>query len=61
MKDVDLDKVEVTDEDLMDDDLLSELNDVLGLYVCLSVCMHAYVCACMYVSICVCLCTRARV
>lgn len=38
MKDVDLDKIEVTEEDLMDDDLLSELNDVLGMFtLCVSV------------------------
>ena len=34
MKDVDLDSIEVTEEELMDDDLLSELQDVIGLYVC---------------------------
>ena len=32
MKDVDLDCIEVTEEELMDDDLLSELQDVIGLY-----------------------------
>ena len=31
MKDVDLESVEVTEEDLMDDDLLAELQDVIGL------------------------------
>ena len=30
MKDVDLESVEVTEEDLMDDDLLAELQDVIG-------------------------------
>ena len=33
MKDVDLDGIEVTEEDLMDDDLLAELQDVIGLCV----------------------------
>ena len=32
MKDVDLDSVEVTEEDLMDDNLLAELQDVIGVY-----------------------------
>lgn len=31
MKDVDLESVEVTEEDLIDDDLLAELQDVIGL------------------------------
>ena len=33
MKDVDLDSIEVTEEDLMNDDLLAELSDVLGLCI----------------------------
>jgi len=47
MKDVDLDNIEVTEEDLMDDDLLSELNDVLGMFtvfVCVRVCACVRAC-----------------
>jgi len=44
MRDVDLDKIEVTDEDLMDDELLSELNDVLGLFLHVHACDVLYVC-----------------
>ena len=38
MKDVDLEIVEVTEEDLMDDDLLAELQDVIGLSLYIHVC-----------------------
>lgn len=43
MKDVDLDSIEVTEEDLMDDDLLAELQDILGLcvlYLCVVTIMY---------------------
>lgn len=39
MQDVDLDSIEVTEEDLMDDDLLAELQDVVGLSL-YSVCVY---------------------
>ena len=32
MQDVDLDSIEVTEEDMMDEDLLAELHDVIGMY-----------------------------
>ena len=48
MKDVDLDSIEVTEDDLMDDSLLAELQDVIG------ACSHYGTCVvflllCMYV------------
>lgn len=43
MQDVDLDNIEVTEEDLMDDNLLAELQDVIGL-LCVHVCVVTIVC-----------------
>ena len=58
MKDVDLENVEVTEEDLMDDDLLAELQDVVGLslyihvcnsILCVFVCGHYIMCGVIFI------------